>query len=409
MNNKKRLHILLIHQAFVSIEEAGGTRHAETAQHLIEQGHRVTIIASPISYLTGRSRPSEKDADKSGIRVLRAATFRSIHRSFFLRLLNFFSFTISSFFVGLSVTQVDLIWGTSPPLFQAFSAWTLARIKRVPLLFEIRDLWPDFAVAAGVLNSPILIRASRWLERFLYRQADQLLVNSPGFLTHVEKLGGRDISVIPNGADPLMFHPEDRGESFRKKHNLQDKFVVLYAGAHGLSNDLEIVLQAALTLKKNPEIAIVLLGDGKDKAALIKHAQKLDLFNVHLLPPLAKTAMADALAGSDACLAILKPLELYKTVYPNKVFDYMAAGRPILLAIDGAIRRVVEKSGAGVFVNPGDPQALHSAILEIAAAPKLARKMGLEGRLYLEEHFNRKDLASDFNNLIELTVQNAQK
>jgi glycosyltransferase involved in cell wall biosynthesis len=402
---KKSLHILLIHQAYVSLGEAGGTRHAEFADYLVSKGHRVTIIASSISYLTGRERPAEASSSNEGLSVLRAATYRSLHRSFFHRLLNFFTFTISSFFVGLLVAKVDLIWGTSPPLFQAFSAWLLAFLKRKPFIFEVRDLWPDFAVAAGVLQSRPLIVASKWMEKFLYSRADQLLLNSPGFEEHVIAHGGRNISVIPNGADPAMFHPEDRGESFRATHNLQGKFVVLYAGAHGLSNDLESVLKAARLLKNKAEIAIVLLGDGKDKPALMQEARKYNLFNILFLPALPKSAMAAALAGADACLAILKDFDLYKTVYPNKVFDYMAAGRPIITAIDGVIRDVIEEAQAGIFTPPEDPEKLAQAISNMADQAKLSRKMGLSGRSYLEEHFSRPKLAAKLVTLIETSAK----
>ncbi len=398
---KKSLHILLIHQAFVSLGEAGGTRHAEFAEYLVSKGHRVTIIASSISYLTGRQRPEDVSSQEKGLTILRAATYRSLHRSFLHRLLNFFTFMISSFFVGLRVSKVDLVWGTSPPLFQAFSACLLAFLKRKPFMFEVRDLWPDFAIAAGVLTSRPLIEASKWLEKFLYRRADQLLLNSPGFEDHVRSHGGRNIAIIPNGADPSMFHPDDRGESFRATHNLQGKFVLLYAGAHGLSNDLETVLQAARLLKNKPEIAIVLLGDGKDKAALIQEALKFDLFNIHFLPALPKSGMAVALAGSDACLAILKDYDLYKTVYPNKVFDYMAAGRPVITAIDGVIREVIEAAQAGVFSPPGDAEQLAQTIEKMAEQTKASRKMGLSGRSYLEEHFSRPKLAAELLELIE--------
>lgn len=400
----RALHILLIHQAYVSLGEAGGTRHAEMADYLVRQGHRVTVIASPISYLTGRENRPQPANPLEGLTVLRAPAFRSLHRNFVLRILNFFSFMFSSFIVGLRVRDIDLVWGTSPPLFQVVSAWLLALLKRKPLLFEVRDLWPDFAVAVGVLRSRPLIAASKWLEAFLYRRADQLLVNSPGFIEHVEASGARKIAMIPNGADPAMFHPEDRGEDFCKQHNLQGKFVVLYAGAHGLSNDLGTVLQAAVQLKKKPNIAIVLLGDGKDKPALIQQAQELDLFNVHFLPALPKSKMASALSAADACLAILKDLELYKTVYPNKVFDYMAAGRPVVLAIDGVIREVVEAAGAGVFSPPGDPQALAESILKLAENPARSRKLGLAGRFHLEKHFARADLAAQLQALIEKTA-----
>lgn len=400
----KKLHLLLLHQAFVALDEAGGTRHYEFAQYLAERGHKVTVITSTVSYLTGE-KEKETNANVNGLTIHRAATYRGLHRSFVQRLLSFFSFTISSFFVGLRVKNVDLVWGTSPPLFQAFTAWALARVKRVPFLFEVRDLWPAFAVAVGVLRSRPLISASEWLERFLYRRANRLVLNSPGFEEHVRARGGREIRIVPNGSDAAMFDPSADGAAFREQYVLRDKFIVLYAGAHGLSNDLGVVLCAAEILKDDPKISIVLLGDGKDKPVLQEQAAQMKLNNVHFLPPMPKTQMAEALAAADACLAILKPLKLYGTVYPNKVFDYMAAGRPIILAIDGVIRKVLEQAGAGAFVQPGDPSALAAAIRNMAGNIAEAKRMGLAGRAYLEKHFNRPDLAKQMEEVLLETAK----
>jgi glycosyltransferase involved in cell wall biosynthesis len=295
---------------------------------------------------------------------------------------------VSSFWLGLSVKNVDLVWGTSPPIFQGVTAWMLARLKRAKFLFEVRDLWPLFAVAVGVLHNPILIRASEWLERFLYRHADRVMVNSPGYNEHVRVRGAKRVELIPNGADPSMFDPADDGAAFRKSHGLEDKFVALYAGAHGMSNDLGVVLQAAKMLE-GTQVQIVLVGDGKEKPLLRSQADKMGLANVTFVPPVPKTEMASALAGADACIAILKPLEEYKTTYPNKVFDYMAAGRPVVLAIDGVIREVVEAAGCGRFAAPGDPSALAEAIKQLALDRQEARRMGLAGRRYVEQHFSR--------------------
>ncbi|MEX1071666.1 MAG: glycosyltransferase family 4 protein [Anaerolineales bacterium] len=400
---EKKLHILLIHQAFVALDEAGGTRHYEFARYLVQNGHRVTVICSRVSYLTGQQAEGTI-AKVEGLRILRAATYRGLHRSFLHRLFSFFSFTVSSFFIGLGVKDVDIVWGTSPPIFQAVTAWALTRLKRTPFLFEVRDLWPGFAVAVGVLRNRTLIAASEWLERFLYTRANAIVLNSPGFLDHVRGRGGRHISVVPNGADASMFDPQADGAALRKQYSLQDKFIVLYAGAHGLSNDLGVTLRAAELLKDNTKIAIILLGDGKDKLKLQAQAEKMNLSNVHFLPPMPKEQMAAALAAADACLAILKPLKLYATVYPNKVFDYMAASRPVLLAIDGVIRQVVENAEAGIFVRPGNAAALAEAIRSLAADPGRAKRMGKAGREYLEKHFERGALAKEMEGVIKETA-----
>ena len=399
------MHILLIHQAFASLDEAGGTRHHELARYLAGRGHRVTIISSPVSYLTGkaRSRPAwvEKQEDVPGITILRTYTYAALHRSFFHRVLSFLSFMVSSFLVGLGVRQVDLVWGTSPPIFQGVTAWLLARLKGAPFLFEVRDLWPAFAIAVGVLRNSLLIRISLWLEGFLYRRADRVMVNSPGFIHHVTQRGARWVELVPNGADPGMFDPAGNADEFRRAHSLGGQFVVLYAGAHGLSNDLGVVMQAADQLRDDERIHFVLVGDGKEKARLQAQAAHLNLPNLTFLPPVAKNGMREVMAAADACLAILMPLELYKTTYPNKVFDYMAAGRPVVLAIDGVIRQVVEAAAAGIPVPPGDPAALANAVRCLASDPQSARRMGESGRAYIERNFNREQLAEKLTLLLE--------
>ncbi len=173
-----------------------------------------------------------------------------------------------------------------------------------------------------------------------------------------------------------MFDPHASGIAFRQEHGLEGRFVALYAGAHGLSNDLGILLQAAQRLADRPEISIVLLGDGKEKPALMAQAAELGLTNLHFLPPVPKAEMAQALAATDACIAILKPIPLYGTVYPNKVFDYMAAGRPVILAIDGVIRQVVENAQGGLFTPPGDADAMAQTILLLAGNPQRRARNG---------------------------------
>jgi glycosyltransferase involved in cell wall biosynthesis len=409
------MHILIIHQSFASFAEPGGTRHQEFARLLASRGHRVTVIASPVSYLTGTSTASgtspifreaspkgaENGGGGEGVEILRARVFSALHQSFFHRVIAYFSFMFSAFFTGLKVREVDLIWGSSPPIFQGVTAWALAKIKRVPFLFEIRDLWPDFAIAVGVLKNPVLIRVSKWLERFLYRQADQVMVNSPGYLKPVESRGARHVDLIPNGADPSMFDPSNDGARFRRLHYLEDKYVVMYAGAHGMSNDLGVVLDAARLLAGIPEIQIVLIGDGKEKAALQAQAERLGLENVTFLPSIPKNEMAETLAGAHACIAILKPLEEYKTTYPNKVFDYMAAARPVILAIDGVIREVVESAGCGIFSRPGDAEGLADTIRFFCANHEQAQRMGFSGREYLEKNFSRAMIGEKLIGLME--------
>ena len=401
-----KMHILLIHQAFATLDEPGGTRHFEMSKHLADAGHKVTVIASPVSYLTGSTKINkQQEFGKDGnFTVLRTYTYSALHKSFLHRLLSFFSFMFSSFWAGLKVRDVDLVWGTSPPIFQGLTAWALARIKGAKFIFEIRDLWPEFAVAMGVLKNKILISLSKWLEKILYKNADQIIANSPGFIEHITNISSKPIELIPNGADASMFNPDAKGLDFRKKHQLEDKFVVLYTGAHGVANDLGIVLDAAVHLKNQDNIRIVLIGDGKEKQNLIQKAKGLELDNILFVPPVNKSEITEVIASADLCIATLQPIEMYKTVYPNKVFDYMAAGKATLLNIDGVVREVVEKAEAGVFVKPGCPEALANEITRLASKPKLIKQMGKSGREYLLKNFDRPVTAAQLIKLFENSI-----
>ena len=391
------MHILLIHQAFVTTGEAGGTRHAELARWLIEKGHQVTVITSPISYLTGETKKDihqNQTEIKDGISIRYCYTSQGLHKGFFSRLKTFFSFMFSSVREAKKVENVDIVWGTSPNLFQAFSAWWVAKKKHRKFLLEIRDLWPDFAIELGVLKNKVLIAASRWLEKFLYTHADQIIVNSPGFIPHIRQVSRKTAILIPNSADPDMFQSADHGAAFRQQYGLQDCFVVMYTGAHGPANDLGTVLNAAEKLTGNQAIRFVLVGSGKDKDALTELAKQKKLGNIIFVPPMPKEKMADTIAAADAGLAILKSIPLFNTTYPNKVFDFMAAGKPVICQIDGVIRDVVEKYDAGIFVKPGDPQDLADKVSELADNPELCRRMGANGQQAIREDFSREKTAN---------------
>jgi len=402
------MHILVIHQAFVTGQEAGGSRHYELSCYLVEQGHRVTIIASSVSYLTGQVRPSARGRwvvreSLDGVEIRRTWTYAALHRSFFTRILSFLSFMFSSFVEALRIKDIEMVWGTSPPIFQAASAYLVARLKRVPFIFEVRDLWPDFAIETGVLCNPFLIWAARWLECFLYHHADHLIVNSPGFIPHLRRRGVPEakIDLVSNGVEVDMFDPSDRGEAIRRELGLEGKFIALYAGAHGLANDLETVLLAAKHLENHPDIVFVLVGDGKERPNLIRRAGELRLSNVRFVPAQPKARMPAFLAAADVCIAILKAIPMFTTTYPNKVFDYMAAGRPTVLAIDGVIRKVVEAADGGIFVRPGDPEALAEAILAYYRDPDLRQRHGHNARAYVATHFDRQEQALKLKTVFE--------
>lgn len=393
------VHTLLIHQAFTTPSDAGGTRHYELAQRVIANGDRFSVVASDFGYLSAKRTAGSltgREEVVDGIHVLRVATSRSMHRGIAGQLLSFLTFASSSLIAGLRVKDVDVVLATTPPIFQAVTAWLVAVIHRRPLILEIRDLWPEFIIDMGKLRNPLVIALARRLERFLYDHADGFIVNSPAYVGYLEGKGveGRKITLIPNGVSPEMFagDPIDAGtRDVKARYGLSDKFVVMYAGAMGPANDLDVLLDAAEQLRDDENIHVVLVGDGKARKQLEASARTRALSNVTFVGPRSKTEMRAFLDAANVCVATLQNIAMFRMTYPNKVFDYLAAGRPVVLAIDGVIREVVERAEGGVFVQPGDAHALADAIRRLASDTDRCQEMGARGRAYVRQHFNRND------------------
>ena len=410
------MHILLIHQVFVRPEDPGGTRHYDFARHLVGKGHRVTVLAGTRSYLTGeRLAAGRHETPLPGLRIVRCGVLGGQRRGFAWRTIGYFSFMLSSFWAGLRTTDVDVLWGTTPPIFQGWTAWLLARLKGKQWLLEVRDLWPEFAIQVGALRNRGLIGLSEWLEGFLYRHADQIVVNSPGFVEHIQNVGTstKEIQIVPNGVDLTGERPEtgqespgaakgalSQGSLLRETHGLGGKFIALYAGAHGMANDLAQLVDAAVTLQQDPRIAIVMVGDGPEKLALQERARAEQLNNLIFLPPVEKASVPALMGEADCGIAVLKAIPMFATTYPNKVFDYMASELPIVLAIDGVIRQVVEAAEAGIYVTPGDGAELGEAIRRLADDPELAKGMGHKAKRYVEAHFDRLEMAEKMEEIV---------
>jgi len=391
------MKILLINQAFVSPDEPGHTRHFEMAKFLQGHGHELVIVASDSNYQTGQRTVARKGlfADQviDSVRILRSYIYPALHRSYFWRIISFFSFMFSSVWTALQVKDVDLVMGTTPPIFQAVSAWFVAWIRRKPFLLEVRDLWPEFGVSMGVLTNPVLIALGRWLEKFLYARATHILVNSPAYKEYMIGKGvpEKKITYIAYGTDVDMFNPQVDGSSIRSELGLEDKFVVLYAGALGQANDIDTILRAAQRLNSEDKIRFVLFGDGKERLRLQSEAERMKLTNVIFAGVRAKKDMPLVVASADVCLAILQDIPMFRTTYPNKVFDYMAAGRATVLVIDGVSRELIESSNGGVYVQPGDDELLAKTILELSKDSKRVQQMGQNARDYLVKHLDRHD------------------
>jgi len=404
------MKILLINQVFVSPDEPGHTRHFEMGQFLKQRGHELVIVASDLNYQTGQ-RTVERagvyaEQNFDGARVLRSYMYPAIHRSYVWRVFAFFTFMFSSIWTALSVRDVDLVMGTTPPIFQAVSAWIVAMIRRKPFLLEVRDLWPEFGVSMGVLKNPVVIALARWLEMFLYKRATHILVNSPAYKEYMLGKGipENKVTYIAYGTDVDMFNSNVDGLSIRKELGVDDKFVVLYAGALGQANDIDTILRAAERLKSEDKIRFVLFGDGKERTRLQTEAERMNLSNLVFAGVRPKKDMPKVVASADVCLAILQDVPMFRTTYPNKVFDYMAAGRATVLVIDGVSRKLIEDSYGGVYVQPNDDKQLAETILDLSKNPEIVKQMGENAREYLVKNLDRRDKLNETLQLLTTLV-----
>ena len=409
------MKILIVHQYFLGKTDAGGSRWNQFAKYFAQAGHEVTILAGMVHYAKGTKEPQYKgkfivrEEEQPGVTVYRCHVSESYNRSFIGRAWAYLSYAFSSTWAGIfKAERPDVIIATSPPLTVAPTMWLLALLRNRPAVFEVRDLWPESAIDTGVLKSRPLIWLSYKLEAMAYRKAKWINVLTPAFEDALVETKGIDrerISMIPNGADLDIMTPGPKDNQVREELGLRDKFVVSYFGAHGRANRVGQLLDVAEKIQAtHPDIRIMLVGDGMEKPGIVEDAKKRRLDNVIFVDSVAKNRVKDYINASDICTAVLMKNDTFKTVYPNKVFDYMSCKRPIIVAIDGVARKLVEGSGAGLFAEPENADAMISAILKLKDDPQLAEEMGQNGLSLAEQKYNRKAFAGDYLQVLESLV-----
>ena len=405
------MHIMVVHQYYLHKDGAGGSRWNQFAKYWSQKGHKITIIAGMLEIVTAKKFPEYKgkfivtENDGPNIVVKRCHVSEAYNKSFIGRTWAYFSFIFSSILAGLFVKKPDVIICTSPPLTVGFVGWVLSRLKRVPMVFEVRDLWPESAIDTGVLTSKWLIKMLYWLERKSYKSASWINVLTPAFekaLIDKKNIDPAKISMIPNGADLDIIQPGPPDNWVRQKHNLSNKFVVTYIGAHGVANALMQLVEAAKILKnKDPDVQIMLVGDGMQKPMLVEKAKAYSLHNITFADPVPKSQIGDYINASDVCTAVLKKCDTFKTVYPNKVFDYMAAEKPIIIGIDGVARKLVEDASVGIYAEPENPKAFAEAVEQIKAYLDKRKEFGTGGREFALKNFSREALSRKYLKIVE--------
>lgn len=411
------MRILLIHQYYLGKNESGGSRWNEMTRVWASLGHEVVVLAGMVHYAKGTKSEKYKgryfsfEKYDANIDVLRCHVSDAYNINFLGRLWAYFSFVFSSIWGGLFKTngKFDIIVVTSPPLFVGITAYVLSIFKRVPFIFEIRDLWPESAIDTGVLTNKMIIRFAYWFESFIYKKAKLINVLTPAFrdvLINKKNIPESKICFIPNAADFSISEEllqNFDAKSYRKELGIDENFVITYVGAHGVANHLVQIIDTAEKLK-DTNVLFLLIGDGMQKATLIEDVQNRKLKNIKFIDSVPKKEVFKYILASDLGASVLKKNDTFKTVYSNKTFDYMSCKKPILMAIDGVSRDLVEKANAGVFVEPENSNDFSEKIRYYMNNLNLIPEQGESGYKYAKEHFDRDILAKEYIDIIKKCI-----
>ncbi len=407
------MRILYLSQYFPPEVGATQTRAYEMARHLVSVGHQVTMLTEVPNHPSGIIPPEYRGKlyEKSsleGIDVIRVWVKASPEKTFASRMLFYLSYMVSAALAGLILARgrYDLLYATSPPLFVGGAALALSYVRRIPLVFEVRDLWPESAVALGELTNPHAVALAGKLEEMCYNRARRVVVVTEGIRQRLVERGfGAKVVIIPNGANTDLFRPDPAGAAaLRAELGLTGKFLVLYAGIHGVAQGLEVVLEAARRLQEVPEVHFLFVGEGPKKAELLALKEKMGLTNVTMLSERPRSDMPALLSAANVALVPLRRLELFQGAVPSKMFDAWACGCPVILSIDGEARQILDRAEAGVFVEPEDAEQMAQAIRRLKDEPDRAQRYGEQGRRFVEAHYSRQRLAAQLEALLQQVV-----
>ena len=344
--------------------------------------------------------------DYHGVNVVRTWLLPFPNRKVYERMLNYSSFCFSAAATGLFLHQPDVVIATSPQLLVGLSGWWLARCNGVPFVFEVRDLWPESLAAVGVSShNSLLHRSLAKIAGFLYRSCDRLVVVTPAFKDYLVerwRVPEEKIFVVENGVETSLFSSLTPNAALRRTLGAEGKFVASYIGTIGNAHGLEALLEAATLLRdKAPEVLFLLVGEGAEKARIVSLAHDRGLTNVRFVGQQPREKIPAYITASDACLVLLKKSDLFKTVLPTKMLEFMSCARPVILGVDGHARKVMEQANAGIFFSPEDSTALAEAVIQLAGDPALRESLGRNGRQHVLHYFSRQHTARIYIDVLQ--------
>ncbi|MGH9800394.1 MAG: glycosyltransferase family 4 protein [Blastocatellia bacterium] len=403
------MRITFLCQYFPPEMGAPSARTFEHARRWAELGHEVTVVTGFPNHPTGIIRPEYrgqfvKREKVEGIDLLRTWVYCAANKGFFRRVLNFFSFFFSSLILGALMTgRPDVVIGTSPQFFCAVAAYLLSRIKRVPFVFEVRDIWPQSAVEMGALKNRWLIGALETIEMHLYAHAALIVPVAESTREYLigKGIAPEKIKIITNGIDVGYLTSESiTPEEVRRQLGLEGKFVVSYIGTHGMAHALNVVLSVAKRFNQDSGVHFLFVGEGAEKENLKQLAEQLSLDNLTFLDEQPRERLLGFYRASDVSLVPLRKLEIFRKVLPSKLFELMGVGCPIICSVEGEAARLVATAESGLCIEPENADALFAAINRLRAEPELRKQMSANGRQFVKTHYLRSMLAENYLSVI---------
>ncbi len=402
------MRLLLLTQYYPPETGAAPLRARHFAENLAKNGHDVTVVTGMPNHPSGEKHPGYRRRvfareELNGVRVVRSYLFATPKKTFATRMLNQLSFATSALFAGSTADECDVILVSSPPLFLALTAWLLSLARGTPFVLDLRDYWPHAAVALGELKSLRVIRLATALERFIYRRSARIVCVTPAMehLMRERGLGDHRLVLITNGADTELFRP---GEGVTSPAATGNGGTILYSGTHGLVHGMDTILDAAEILRDEPDVTFLLIGDGVAKPGLMEEASRRGLSNIEFRPSEQPGDLAEVMRSVDVCLATTRPGEFSAGTIPVKLFDYLASAKPVVAAVAGDAKDLIERSGGGIVTEPGDGRALAAAVRALLMDDGRREELGKSGREFVSREYSRKTLARRLTEVLEEVV-----
>ncbi|MHB8533834.1 MAG: glycosyltransferase family 4 protein [Sulfuricaulis sp.] len=401
------MHILFLSHYFPPEVNAPASRTYEHCRQWVRDGHEVTVVTCVPNHPRGEVYEGYKNRlfqreQREGISVIRLWTYVTANEGFVKRTLNYISYMTSVMAAIPWLPRADVVISTSPQFFNGLAGYFVSRLKRIPWILEIRDLWPESILVVGAIKNKVIIKMLEYLEYFAYRKADRIVPVTEAFKHYMVGKGipGAKIEVIKNGVDLGFYKSVEGNNPVIQELGLEGKFVASYFGTHGMAHHLETVLYAAQELRDHKEIVFLLVGDGAERNRLLKMREEMRLDNVIMVGQQPKEKMPYLWALSDVSMVLLKKSQLFKSVIPSKIFESMAMCRAIILGVEGESKQIIESAQAGFCIEPENSSELAARILELYRKPELGSQLGENGRKHVSEYYDRVVLARRYESLM---------